>query len=60
MSEASVWMILKELSVGMPRQGKELTYFFNSWTMEVWIEDQGGGLSFNLSNSGWHFFIRSL
>ena len=60
MSEASVWRILKDFSVGIPRQDKVLTYFFNSWIMSVWIEDHRGELSCNISKSGCHFLLRYL
>ena len=49
MIEASVWTILKELTVGIPRQGRVLKYFLISWNNEVWAGVQGGGLIRSLS-----------
>ena len=35
MLETSVWTILKEFTEGIPKQGRVLTYFLISWTIEV-------------------------
>jgi len=44
MLKASVWTILKELTEGIPKQGRVLTYFLIFWTIAVWAGVQGGGL----------------
>ena len=60
MSKASVSTILKALLVGIPRLGKGLTWDLICLRREVWILDQGGGLFYNWSKSGLHFFLKSL
>ena len=60
MSEASVSIILKTLTVGILRQGKVLTWDLICLTREVWTLDQGGGLFCKQSNKGLHCFLKSL
>ena len=60
MSKASVSTILKALIVGIPRQGKVWTWDLICLTREVLMLDQEGGLFYNWSKSGLHFFLKSL
>ena len=54
MLESSISTILIALIIGIPRQGKFLTWDLICLTREVWISDQGGGLFYNQSNRGLH------
>ena len=54
MLEASVRTILKEFSERIPKQGRVLTYFLISWTIEVWAGVQGGGLVRSLLKRSLH------
>ena len=62
MSNASISTILKALIVGIPRQGKVKVLIWDliCLTREVWILDQGGGLFYNRSKSGLHYFLKPL